>query len=455
MDPVLPFKSGQILHLSAKKVILNVVRYHINLLRDESQRIVFDKVSAMTGVSVRTIQKIVQEDKEGELSEVKTNRKRTRCRNNSRDYTYDEGVRIGVRRTVHSFFFENIPPTLNRLLPKVNQDENLPNFTRSTMYRLLKDMNFVYAKRDKSAVLIERPDIIAWRHGYLRAIKQYRAEGYDIVYLDESWVNVGHSVSREWKDKTVTSARDAFIKGLSTGLKHPTQRGPRFILVHAGSENGFVNGAEMFFLAKKNSADYHDEMDGPCFENWFENKLLPNLVRKTVIVMDNAPYHSVKTELLPNQSWNKNNIMDWLRQKDIFFEENYLKCELLEVVAQFKQNFDNYKIEELCKQQNNVKVLRLPPYHCELNPIEMVWSQVKRHVAVNNSTFKAKDMEDLIKKAFSNVTSDNWKNYIQHVMTLENKFWEVDGLMEDVTPIVIDLYDSSDNSDLDMDEECT
>jgi hypothetical protein len=38
------------------------------------------------------------------------------------------------------------------------------------------------------------------------------------------------------------------------GLKHPTACGLRFVIVHAGGKNGFINDAKLVFLAKKNSA---------------------------------------------------------------------------------------------------------------------------------------------------------------------------------------------------------
>jgi transposase len=41
------------------------------------------------------------------------------------------------------------------------------------------------------------------------------------------------------------------------------------------------------------------------------------------------------------------------------------------------------------------KVLRLPSYHPELNPIEKIWASVKNWVAVHNTTFKLKDVEQL------------------------------------------------------------
>jgi hypothetical protein len=38
------------------------------------------------------------------------------------------------------------------------------------------------------------------------------------------------------------------------------------VTVHAGGRNGFINDAELVFLSKRNSADYHDDMDSKRFE---------------------------------------------------------------------------------------------------------------------------------------------------------------------------------------------
>jgi hypothetical protein len=42
--------------------------------------------------------------------------------------------------------------------------------------------------------------------------------------------------------------------------------------------------------------DYHQEMNEPTFLNWFENQLIPALKNPSVIVLDNASYHNIKTE---------------------------------------------------------------------------------------------------------------------------------------------------------------
>ena len=65
------------------------------------------------------------------------------------------------------------------------------------------------------------------------------------------------------------------------GHKQPTQRGPAFITVHAGSQEVFVEGV---FIAKKNSTDYHKEMNGDIFEKSFRQQLLPNISENKLIV---------------------------------------------------------------------------------------------------------------------------------------------------------------------------
>ncbi|CAH4030644.1 unnamed protein product [Pieris brassicae] len=42
-----------------------------------------------------------------------------------------------------------------------------------------------------------------------------------------------------------------------------------------------------------------------------------------------------------------------------------------------------------------LQVLRLPPYHCDLNPSEMVWASMKRKVAMVNIGKLANEMPNL------------------------------------------------------------
>lgn len=123
-----------------------------------------------------------------------------------------------------SFFFRNEIPTIDKVLRVVNDDADLPNFSRSTFYKLLKHLKFQYKKRGRNSILMDREEIVRWRREYLTSIKSYRDENRKIYYLDETWVNAGHTTTKAWVDESVTSSRRAFLDGLSTGLKNPTGR---------------------------------------------------------------------------------------------------------------------------------------------------------------------------------------------------------------------------------------
>lgn len=88
-------------------------------------------------------------------------------------------------------------------------------------------------------------------------------------------------------------------------------------------------------------------MNGDHFEEWL-GKTLPKLKENSVIVMDNAPYHSVKQELVPNMGWRKEKIQEWLLKKDIYFGETYTKRELIKVVASFKPEVQ-CRVDEMAK----------------------------------------------------------------------------------------------------------
>lgn len=114
------------------------------------------------------------------------------------------------------------------------------------------------------------------------------------MYLDETWVNQNHTVGKCWTD---TASKQA------TGVKSPTGKESHLIILHAGTRNGFVDNTELMFQAK-NDGDYHNQMNSAVFENWFKYQLLPNIADNSVIVTDNASYHSVQLEKKPSTVYN-------------------------------------------------------------------------------------------------------------------------------------------------------
>ena len=123
----------------------------------------------------------------------------------------------------------------------------------------------------------EQCNIIEQRHTYLQTIKRIRLENKTIIYTDKTWVNAHHTEEYVWVDSDG--------KG---GWKVPSRKGKRLIVLHAGSAEGWVPGADLMFRSKTNSADYQEEMNSEHFMEWFTKQLLPNIPDNAVIVVDNA-----------------------------------------------------------------------------------------------------------------------------------------------------------------------
>jgi len=83
------------------------------------------------------------------------------------------------------------------------------------------------------------------------------------------------------------------------------------------------------------------------------------------------------------------------------------------------------------------KVVRLPPYHCQYNPIELILAQVKGEVAKNNKTFKFDDVEKLLNDALDSVTVDNWKKCTDHCHNLQEEDFIKEGLRDEILTLII------------------
>ncbi|KAJ8912219.1 hypothetical protein NQ315_009043 [Exocentrus adspersus] len=348
-------------HLSEaeKHSVINVMKRLKQQYEDKGTSELVVEVARMLGLAKSTIYRILAEYKaKGKVGAPKKASGRP-----SITESFDESIKNDTRKVVHGFFFKNELPTLDKILCEIKQWPTIPNMSRSTLYKVMRHINF---------------SRVIWRRNYLRQIRTYRDEGRHIYYLDETWLNEGHIKQTIWQDTTIRSKRQAFIEGLSTGLKNPSGKGSRLIILHIGSDSGFVDDCLLVFEGKK-STDYHEEMNSAVFEQWFES-MLKKLPQNSVIVMDNAYYHSRRTEKIPSTGTRKKDIQEWLQSKNIGYNEDMVRTELLNLVKIHKEKFNSYVTDEMAQNDNKI-VLRLPPYHCELNPVELIWAQIKNEMA--------------------------------------------------------------------------
>lgn len=166
-----------------------------------------------------------------------------------------------------------------------------------------------------------------------------------------------------WTDDTAHSA-----------TKVPEGKGERLIICHAGTSNGFVQNSLLAFKSKK-TGEYHEDMNAEVFTEWFQI-MLNNLEEPSIIIMDNAPYHSVQLNKPPTMSNKKSELIEWLKANNIEAGKSMLKVELINLVKLNKPQSPIYKLDEMARVCGH-EVLRLPPYHCQYNAIELLWAQVK------------------------------------------------------------------------------
>lgn len=429
------FIQGKTLNSHVRTIIFNVFNYLKESKYGDSNDAIIKETSEATGVSYSTCRRIIVDRTTPDSEEIirTPGKKRPKI---STLIDVDEFDLFVIWATVSEIFRENKCPTVTEILVRVREKINYKGSERSLRRIMKNKFHFKYGKIDNRSFFIERSDVVAHRHRYLQQIHHFREKLSNFVYLDETWVNENHSKQKQWHDNLSVKGR-----------KLPLGKGRRLILLHAGGEGGFIQNAKLLFRSGTNSENYHDEMDGNKFKHWFQSQLLPNIPNNSVIIMDNAPYHSMLQEKLPTSTSRKAEMIEWLNCHGISCSLIMLKHDLYEIVKQHKKEKQRYVIDEIASQ-NGHSIIRLPPYHCDLNPIELIWAQVKEDIRRENTTFKLNDVEKLIDSAIIKVSSTNWQKCIDHVIKLEKLYWETDGIIEQqVESLIINATENSSDSD--------
>lgn len=385
-----------------------------------------------SGVSEKTVSRIT---KEATRRKIVTPGK---SRPHPKKINLDDFDICAIRHKIHEFYtVKKELPTINKLRIELRESIDFQG-SNTTLRRILKTMGFRFKRcQSKRKVLMERYDITAWRARYIERMRKNRlVDKRPVVFLDETYIHPTYHAKSCWQ----SAEEEGLLVSESVG-------GSRYIIGHAGSEKGFVDNALLIFKSQSKSSDYHDDMNSSNFFKWMSDKVIPNLPENSIVVMDNAPYHCTQINKAPTMANLKSDMQKWLQEKGLFYEESWTKPVLYDVIKKNKGE-PIFAIDNLLAEKGH-EVVKLPPYHCDLNPIEKIWALMKRRVAEKNVSQDAKQIVALTEAAFATITPDEWRKQCVHVQHLEDEYFKTDGLLD----VEMERFVISTESDSDTDSD--
>jgi transposase len=405
---------GRALAPEVKKLIVSVKLYFDrNKSKEEASVPSVQKAAEATNIGIATVKRIMADYNRNPALLERSPSERGR-KAHVIDASHQENVRAYIREANKNGSYITLADIHKFLL----QNGAGPSFHISTLARTLDRWGFEFGKGTRSQHLKEKDHVVAARQRYLRKKIRNRASDQSDnietirpeVYLDESYVNKNHSNDYIW-----------YYGEDGPWVQKPTGKGERLIIMNAITQDGWVPNAKTVFKSTKKTGDYHGQLNATLFTKWFEEKLLPNIPGNSLIVMDNASYHNLLSpHSAPTPVCSKKKIRDWLENNNIACSEDCLKAELVEILRKVAPT-QTYVIDEIA-QEHGHEVIRTPPYHPELQPIETCWGVVKNHMA-RNCDFSMKNMENQLDNGFAKVTAKTCTTIIKKVREKENCFW--------------------------------
>ncbi|KAJ1519168.1 hypothetical protein ONE63_011224 [Megalurothrips usitatus] len=334
----------------------------------------------------------------------------------------DSFIQDSIERIIVRQDQSGISPTLKEIYEAVRHAHPHFPYGKSHLHLKLRAMGYAYKTLDHRMDVKNSERIRRRRVEYMSRIARLRTEVYRIVYLHETWYD-SHDVKRK-----------GFTNGRHSLTNAAPSRGKRIIILHAGTEEGFVDGC--LYLATKNMkdamADYHENMTVEVFERWLRDTLLPNLERqfpgeRCAILLDNASYHSrlVEGSKIPTQRSTRAVMRAFMATHGIPEPPpcvppgrrqprpptNAMLFEAIRTAVRERDIQQSYVVDEIIAGAGHA-VARLPPYHCEFNPIEHAWSVLKRMVHKRNRTPKlGASVVILIRRVERWVLPEHWRGF--------------------------------------------
>lgn len=217
----------------SKTLILNVLKTFTKEAKRKHPVVSFAKPTKRAAVTLGLSRFVVHRIAKGNDSHsVET----TKIPAKEKGSTFDSFNIHIIRTAVSELISQNKTIHLKSLIAFLKEKKDL-TVTKYRLWKTLHKIGFKYGRIERRTMgLMERADLVKKRISFLRTIKRHRESGKPIVYLDETWVDTHTYPKYQWLAPEGEQQR-----------KLPAGRGQRFVILHCGSEKGFLDGCDLVF----------------------------------------------------------------------------------------------------------------------------------------------------------------------------------------------------------------
>ncbi|PIC48990.1 hypothetical protein B9Z55_007759 [Caenorhabditis nigoni] len=433
--------SGEEIVRNVEKVV-GIVK---EALGDDSRHTIFSNValgtSQICGVHKSTIFRTTPERSDPPRKRLRDMGEMEKCRRYVSQI--DLIKRLEIIKKIHSLWKEKEDVVVDDLWKWAKSELNFPR-GRTIFLKTMKGMGFCYKKSDYNSVVVERPDIIQRRVAYLRLKLYWDSKNALYASYDETWAHSGMVKFLVWQHRNGGMYKRCSLMDLESAQVGPEKgkgRGKRVIIAAVLTEFGVLEGSELLLISglreEDQKADYHADMDGANFEKYYQT-MIPLFAaeakkcgRPPVFLCDNAPYHNAALKKPPTSTSSRSEIVQFLTEHNVKFFPKQTKDLLYDICKDFieanggREAFTVYKFDSFAAS-HGVTVLRLPPYHCFFNPVELLWSQMKRSL---QKTGRSEDSVEIVRSKASaflkSFSGDSAKKLFLHTQKMEQDIREM------------------------------
>lgn len=330
-----------------------------------------------------------------------------------------------------------------KLLPAPKNDKAWDSLKRAVR-RLLVAAGWKHDKRKGHHTMFETAKLRAARVTYLdRVLHNRHVAKLREFYTDESYINHHYHKHHNWYDPTdnldlqekkeqTKGDRYCFVGGVL---------GPNLQVEEANRTEAdmaqWFSPAYMKFHAPvgqskkvKKNKDYHQCFDAAVLEKWFEEtcKSLQEHGHRCLIIMDNVAYHKA-VQLKALTKLPKAELFRTLKEQTpddpTFWDEFKHKTQLVAYLESLEGLLEPTTAHIAAKYGH--EILFTPPYHSDLQPIELVWAVAKGQVSkAYHNEVTMEEVLACLDKAFAEMKNHTVQGCYNTVLKYEEKFRELE-----------------------------